>query len=63
MGDSGCGGKNGGMPARARSLARSLGLGLLIFVFYFTSKILLYYQHLLVRWNNLVQKDLDCEQV
>ena len=37
-------------------------LGLLIFVFYFTSKNLLYYQHLLVNMEQSSKKDLDCEQ-
>ena len=38
-------------------------LGLLIFVFYFTSKNLLYYQHLLVNMEQHSKKDLVCEQV
>ena len=38
-------------------------LGLLIFVFYFTSKNLLYYQHLLVNMEQSSKKDLDYEQV
>ena len=42
---------------------RYFDLGLLIFVFYFTSKILLYYQHLLVNMEQCSKKDLDSEQV
>ena len=38
-------------------------VGLLIFVFYFTSKNLLYYQHLLVNTEQHSKKDLVCEQV
>ena len=38
-------------------------VGLLIFAFYFTSKILLYYQHLLVNMEQRSKKDLDSEQV
>ena len=38
-------------------------LGLLIFAFYFTSNILLYYQHLLVNMEQHSKKDLDSEQV
>ena len=41
----------------------SVQLGLLIFAFYFTSKILLYYQHLLVNMEQCSKKDLDSEQV
>ena len=38
-------------------------VGLLILVFYFTSKSLLYYQHLLVNTEQHSKKDLVCEQV
>ena len=38
-------------------------IGLLIFAFYFTSNILLYYQHLLVNMEQRSKKDLDSEQV
>ena len=38
-------------------------LRLLIFAFYFTGKILLYYQHLLVNMEQSSKKDLDYEQV
>ena len=41
----------------------ALQIGLLIFAFYFTSKILLYYQHLLVNMEQCSKKDLDSEQV
>ena len=40
-----------------------LYLGLLIFVFYFTSKHLLDYQRLLVNTEQHNKKDLVCEQV
>ena len=50
-----------GNPAEIE-LAR-LAVGLLIFVFYFTSKNLLYYQHLLVNMEQSSKKDLDYEQV
>ena len=43
--------------------SNNLRLGLLIFVFYFTSKNLLYYQHLLVNTEQHSKKDLVCEQV
>ena len=38
-------------------------VGLLIFAFYFTSNILLYYQHLLVNMEQRSKKDLDSEQL
>ena len=38
-------------------------VGLLIFAFYFTSNILLYYQHLLVKMEQRSKKDLDSEQL
>ena len=44
-------------------LKHQLHIGFLIFVFYFTSKILLYYQHLLVKMEQCSKKDLDREQV
>ena len=50
-----------GRSQQIRSLA--FRLGLLIFVFYFTSKNLLYYQHLLVNMEQSSKKDLDYEQV
>ena len=40
-----------------------MGLGLLIFAFYFPSNILLYYQHLLVDMEQRSKKDLDSEQL
>ena len=40
-----------------------LQVGLLILAFYFTSNILLYYQHLLVNMEQHSKKDLDSEQV
>ena len=42
---------------------RALWLGLLILAFYFTSNILLYYQHLLVNMEQRSKKDLDSELV
>ena len=40
-----------------------MSLGLLIFAFYFTSNILLYYQYLLVDMEQRSKKDLDSEQL
>ena len=49
--------------SKLANIKAALYLGLLIFVFYFTSKNLLYYQHLLVNTEQHSKKDLVCEQV
>ena len=55
--------ENCGDSLSAAFKSQESGLGLLIFVFYFTSKNLLYYQHLLVNMEQSSKKDLDYEQV